>query len=115
MSENKTKTPSAEAGQNETVDERVYKLSRPFTFEGTEYTELLLDFDSLTGGDLLSCEGQMNTMSSGNEVVPVKQISQAYQALVAARAAKVPVDLIKALPGKDFSKIIVRAQNFLLG
>lgn len=102
-------------GTKEVADEQIYKLSRPFSFEGTVYTEFALDFDSLTGEDLLSAERQFNEISGGDSFTPVKQIAQMYQALVAARAAKVPYELVKSLPAKDFSKLTVRAQNFLLG
>ncbi|WP_068775776.1 phage tail assembly protein [Paenibacillus sp. FJAT-26967] len=98
----------------EEADERIYKLSRPFTFEGNEYTELTLDFEKLTGNDLLSCERQMQLITGASEYVPMKQISQAYQAVVTARAAAVPVELIQALPAKDFSKVTLRASTFLL-
>ncbi|MBH0342740.1 hypothetical protein ABB08_11290 [Paenibacillus larvae] len=93
----------------------MYTLSRPFSFEGKEYTELLLDFDSLSGRDLLSCESQLKTVVDKTDFIPMKEISKPYLALVVARAAKVPVELIQGLPAKDFSKMTVRAQNFLLG
>ncbi|GEB35309.1 phage tail assembly protein [Brevibacillus parabrevis] len=95
-----------------TVEEPVYKLSRPFSFDGTEYTELSLDLDALTGEDMMSCERQLNATT--NDVVYVKELSKLYLALVAAKAAKVPVEVIKKLPAKDFSKITMRVQNFLL-
>ncbi|TGV29902.1 phage tail assembly protein [Mesorhizobium sp. M00.F.Ca.ET.186.01.1.1] len=96
-----------------TVEEPVYKLSRPFSFDGTEYTELKLDLDDLTGEDLIACERQLNATT--DDVVFVKELSKPYLALVAARAAKVPVELIRKLPGKDFSKVTMQVQNFLLG
>ncbi|MDT2306749.1 hypothetical protein P7H21_26260 [Paenibacillus larvae] len=53
MSEKK-QNKAMQVATSEAVDERVYTLSRPFSFEGKEYTELVLDFDSLSGGDLSS-------------------------------------------------------------
>ncbi|QHZ50032.1 hypothetical protein ERICV_05133 [Paenibacillus phage phiERICV] len=114
MSEKK-QNKATQVATSETVDERVYTLSRPFTFEGKEYTELLLDFDSLSGEDLLSCESQLKTVTDASEFIPMKEISKPYLTLVVARAAKVPFELIQNLPAKDFSKVTLRAQNFLLG
>ncbi|NTU28849.1 phage tail assembly protein [Brevibacillus sp. HB1.1] len=99
--------------QEVVVDEKLYKLSRPFSFDGKEYTELDLDLDSITGEDLMSCERQLN--ASTKDLVFVKELSKPYLALVAARAAKVPVELIHKLPAKDFSKVTMLVQNFLLG
>jgi hypothetical protein len=82
-------------------------------FEGETYDSLNLDFDSLTGHDIISCEQQYRT--DGNEgMVYSKEMSKAYQAYIVARAAKVPVELIRALPAGDFSRVTMRAQNFLL-
>lgn len=96
-----------------TVDERVYNLVRPITFEGEEVTSLTLDFDGLTGHDLLTCARQAQTMSQ-NEVVFIRALSLSYQAVVAAKAAGVPVELIQSLKGKDFTQVTQHAQNFLI-
>jgi len=97
------------------VDERVYVLSRPIQFDGEQHTELLLDFDALTGEDLLACERQLNVIvTKTREVIAFKELSKSYLALVAAKAAKVPVELLYKLNAKDFSKVTVRVQNFLL-
>lgn len=86
-------------------------LSKPFTFEGKEYSEIELDLDSLTGNDLLKAEREF-VATGGRANVP--ELSKEYLAIVVAKTAKVPVDIIHALPAKDFSKVTIEVQNFLL-
>lgn len=89
------------------------KLSKPFTFEGKEYAELILDLDGITGRDLIKAEAEARIIA-GPAAAPVAELSKPYHAVVAAKAAGVPVDLILALPAKDFTKITMAVQDFLL-
>ncbi len=86
-------------------------FKKPFQFEGKEYTELTLDLDALTGQQLI--ESETETRALGDRT-PMLEVSKSYQAVIAAKAAKVPCDLIKTLPAKEFSKVTVMVQNFLL-
>lgn len=94
------------------ADERIFTLSRPFVFEEKEYTSLTMDFDKLTGADLL----RINTQFDAEQKNPVfvKALSLSYQINVAAVAAGVPVEFFDKLPAKDVSKVGLLAQNFLL-
>lgn len=83
----------------------------PFTFEGKEFTEIDLDVEELTGKDLMAASKEARILG---DVTPVQELSMTYLAVVAAKAAKVTIDMIQALPAKDFSKIKVVVQNFLL-
>lgn len=87
------------------------KLSKPITFEGKEYSELTLALDSITGRDLIKAEAEARLISGPS---PVAELSKTYHAVVAAKAAKVPVDLILDLPAQDFTKITMLVQDFLL-
>ena len=99
----------------EVKDERVYTLSRPFEFEGETHTDLLLDFDKLSGQDLTDAIREMKATGylSAQDVIPLMEMHKPYQAFVAAKAADVFPGLIFALPAKDFSKITTRAMVFL--
>ncbi|EJW19143.1 phage tail assembly protein [Paenibacillus alvei] len=94
------------------ADEFVYKLIRPISFDGEEVKELVLDFDELTGQDLLACARQAQVMAP-NEVNLVRALSLTYQVVVAAKAAGVAAELIQSLKAKDFTQVTQRAQNFL--
>lgn len=85
-------------------------LSKPIKFEDQEYTELNLDLDSLTGNDMINAAKESKFLG---DTSTVPELSKTYLAVIAAKAASVPVDMILALPGRDFSKITVLVQNFL--
>lgn len=86
-------------------------FAKPFNFEGKEYTGLDLDLDGLTGQDLLDCEKQVGSAGAQSLVM---ETNKTYLTYIAARAAKVLPDLILALPAKEFSKLTVQVQGFLL-
>jgi hypothetical protein len=54
-------------------------------------------------------------MTASGLMVALPEASKSYQMYVAARAAKVPVELIKKLSIKDASAITIKVQSFLLG
>jgi hypothetical protein len=87
------------------------EFAKPVTIEGTEYTGLDLNFDKLTGDDIIACEREF-TATGG--VATVHELCKGFLAIVAARAAGVAPDVIRALPAREFSKVTVVAQNFLL-
>ena len=88
------------------------KLVKPIQYDGEEIKELNLDFDSLTGQDLLDAEKE--GLESNKKVAPVKEFDKCYLSIVAAKAAGVATDMMPLLGAKDFTKITVRAQDFLL-
>lgn len=87
-----------------------FKLSREIEFEGKKYNSLTLDFEKLTGKDLIDADAEAAALMRR----PVSDYDRAYYVCVAARAAGVPADLIVALPAKDFTKAVLATQNFLL-
>jgi len=88
----------------------IHKLSASFTFEGKECNELTLDLEGLTGKDLVDATKEARLLG---DVSTVQELSPTYLAVVAAKAAKVPVDMILSLPAKDFTAIKTAVQNFL--
>lgn len=92
----------------------IFKLSKPVEFEGKTYDEIPLDLESLNGNDMLNVERQF-LAGEGNQAVMVKEFSKEYQALVAARAAKLPFEFFQSIGAYDFSRVTVRVQNFFIG
>ena len=86
-------------------------LKKPCLFEGKEYTELDLDLDSLTGQDLIDATNEARARGDQSVII---ELSKLYQAIVAAKAAKVSVDMVITLGGKDFIAVTKAAQSFLL-
>jgi hypothetical protein len=101
--------------EKQPVDVNTIVLSKTVQFEGREYKELFLDVDSLTGNDIEQAESQFIAQNPQIAAqTALKELSKGFQAILAAKATKVPVELIKALPAKDYSKITTKIQNFLL-
>ena len=93
----------------------VYTFSKPVLFEGETYDSITLDFDRLNGDDILSCDRQYRNEQKGQVGVSLApEMEKAYQAYIAAKAAGVHVGLIRAASGRDFTRLTLRARNFLL-
>ena len=103
-----------QAGGRERMIERFgsaeVRLTKPFEWCGTTYTELHLDFGALTGRDMEAIDEEIGVMGLRG-MVPA--YSRMYQRLLSARAAKVPADMIENLPLADYNAITGAAQNFL--
>lgn len=88
-----------------------FELAKEITFEEELYKELNLDLESLTGQDILDAEREF-TLTGG--IASVTETSKACLAIIAAKACNVPVELITTLPIRDFSRLTIEVQNFLL-
>lgn len=86
-------------------------LKKPVTFEGKDYTEINPEFDNLTGQDLIDATNEARARNDQSVII---ELSKLYQAIVAAKAAKVPVDMVITMGGKDFVATTKAAQSFLL-
>ncbi|MDT8901829.1 phage tail assembly protein [Anaeroselena agilis] len=89
----------------------IYKLQKPHTAEGKEYTELNLDLEKLSGRDLVNAAREARLLGDASQV---PETSHTYLAVVAAKAASVNVDVILSLPAKDFTAVKSLVQDFLL-
>lgn len=87
-------------------------LSKEFVFEGKTHTEINLDLENLTGSDLEAAE--RIAISEGGGLGNFAELCKPFQAAVAAKAAKLPLEFFRALPAKDYSFITLSVGNFLL-
>jgi len=90
----------------------VYMLVKPVTVNGTNYTELKLDFNSLTSKDMEAVETAI--VMEGGLVPQVREFSKTYQLHLVARAAKINIHDIRAFSMKDATALTLRAQGFLM-
>ncbi|MBB6670505.1 phage tail assembly protein [Cohnella nanjingensis] len=93
----------------------VYTFARPVSFDGELFADVTLDFDKLSGEDILACDRQYRSeqgRSGGVSLAP--EMDKSYQAYIVAKAASVHVGLILAASAKDFTRLTLRARNFLL-
>lgn len=90
----------------------IIKLKEPYTFEGKEYKELdLSGIQELTADDL--CNAQKMLSDMGNTVT-MPEIDYTYNLILAAKAAKLPLEFFKALPGKYAAKIKMAVTGYFL-
>ena len=82
-------------------------LSRPLP-DGR--TEVVLDFERVTGHVLIQCE---KDAKKDDPSMLVPALSQSYQARIAAVAGKVKIDDILDLPADDFTAMTITVQSFL--
>lgn len=90
----------------------IYELTNPTTIDGTEYTKIELDFNSLTGDDISIAEFEL--AKSGLMVAGLAEFNKTYLMYISARAAKLPVEILKRFPIKDISAITRETQTFLM-
>lgn len=88
----------------------IHKLKKPVTLYDVEYTELRMDFNSLTGGDVEAALNEIGTTQS-----LVLEMDKRYHAALAARAAKVPYELFRYMGIADYTSITMSAQTFIMG
>jgi hypothetical protein len=90
------------------------KLSKAIVKDGAEIAELNLDFDKITGKQIIAAEKEARLL--GDATLDIGY-SKTFQAIIVAKAANesVIVDDILNLSGKDFIHITTAASNFLFG
>ena len=87
------------------------KLKRAVMHKGEELEVLDMPLEELTGNDLIEAEKQI--IQSGEAVV-VTDFSRPYLIAVAARAAHIPVETLKFMDARDFTRITGEVRNFLI-
>lgn len=103
---------TAEAGADDGTS-YTHTFKKPFTYEGKTYETLTFDFSGLTGADGIAAQEELERKG---KVVMVPAMNPAYLCTIAARACTVPlaVNVIQAMPLKDFNRITGKARAFLL-
>lgn len=95
----------------------VIKLSQPVVWEDVEYNELKLNFENLSGNDIIDIEADFMDYIVGkrNVFVAFKDEHPAYLAVLAAKAAAIHPNFMKKLTAKDFLKVTGASKRFLNG
>lgn len=89
-------------------------LEKPLKFRGDELRALELNLDDLTGNDLIEVEQQIDNFNDGRLIL-LPEYSKKYLIAVAARALHMPVEVLRALNARDFTKLTGAVQIFLTG
>lgn len=90
----------------------IVKLKTSLKIKDQTVNEVSLNFDNITGNDLVAAESEVRAMG---DQTPSVFLSMRFQAAVAAKLIGVPVDDVLALPVPDFRKLVLPVANFLLG
>ena len=89
------------------------EFAKPYTFEGKEYKEVELDYDSLTGLGLMNLSAQFNKMEKDLQSRAAKAVDERYQLMVAAATSKLPQEFFEGLPAPCFVKVLNAVMSFL--
>ena len=101
----------SESGEEESL---VIKFRKPYMFEGKEYTELDLScLEDMTAADMIAIENQYDRRHPGINVMPEVKIG--YAIMMAARAAKLPIEFFDMIPQKEAVKVKNWVMGFLFG
>ena len=86
-------------------------LKKALKVNGEETKKINLDFESITGRDLIDAEKVMRAMG---DTTPSAFLSMNFHAIVAAKLIGVPVDDLFDMNATDFKNITVAVAGFLL-
>ena len=90
------------------------QLRKALRHKGKEYTELDIPLDDLTGLDLIEVE-KNNIDLDDRKALIIPEYSKTYLIAVAARALRMPVEVLRTLSARDFTAVATAVQNFLTG
>lgn len=89
----------------------ILKFTKPYNFEGKEYTEIdLSGIDNLTTGDLIQLDKQF---AQTGQMAMVNEVTTAYCSLVASRVTGHPIEFFDRLPAREGLKVRNEVANFL--
>ncbi len=88
-----------------------FTFSKPYTYEGKEYTEIEMDLEGLTGKDV-SLAKRAFTRFGGYS--PIIATDVEFCTFLATKAAKLPFEFVEKLPAKDYCRLGQEVSNFLM-
>lgn len=93
--------------------DNVLMLTKPYMFEGTEYTEVdLSGLDNIKARDMIEAE-KIYGRSGGFSFIP--EMSMEYAFVIATRASKYPIEFFQGLPPRDAMRVKNKVTNFFFG
>jgi hypothetical protein len=80
------------------------KIEPPIDYDGEKFSELILDFESLTGKDFQRAEREFTHLykTDRNEAMPLPEMKHLYHAIIAKNLANVPLGVIYKLPRRIY-------------
>ena len=90
--------------------EDIIKLNKEYNFGGKVITEINLDFDSLTGTDLMDAE---RAYKMRNKASVVKELEDGWLISVAEKSSNLKYGDFLKLSGRDYLKVLNKVRGFL--
>lgn len=92
----------------------IHEFKEPFKYEGKEYKSMSFNWNKLKGEDGLCIEEELNVQGI---MMVIPAYNAGYLIRMASRASLegVPLNVLLALPLKDYNTIKGKAKSFLLG
>ena len=87
------------------------ELTQEYTFGAKTYKEFEINFDSLTGRDLILLENEYKERAKGSIL---KEQEDAWYITVASKVLDIKYGDLLKLKAKDFVQLVVTVRNFLL-
>lgn len=88
-----------------------FVFEKPYTFEGKEYSEVILDLDGMKAEDTEAAAEQAELMVGQNKSFARGQAS--FLVCVMAKASKLPVEFFKGLPAREYLRLKGQVNAFL--
>lgn len=104
----------ADEGVDDEENINIFKLRKPIPNGGEPIAEIHLDFDKITGRDILAIERELNSI--GNRIVmPTTSMEFAIRVFVLAAEESIDVEFMERMGAVDFNNAINKTRFFLLG
>lgn len=111
----KDETGSVVSEYEEVLKTGEYRLSKPYKFgDGPEQTVLKFPLKSMTGQHIRTAQNNYEVIQ-GRAVLGMAELNKNYLAYIAAALMDVEPDFVFDLPVKDFERLTVYIQDFLIG
>ena len=88
------------------------ELTKAITYKDTELKDIELDLESITGFQLIEAEEELRKQGI---TINTWDMSRPYLIQIAARAAHIPVEVLKGMTASDFNRVCNVCAGFLLG
>lgn len=94
------------------IKTKIIKLSEPWKHNGSELSEITLDFSDINGDELKALASAFSELYK--DYVPMLQLDFRFQELLAGRAAHMNPKDLGTLWGPDYMEVVTAVRNFLL-
>jgi hypothetical protein len=86
-------------------------INPPHEFDGESYSELIFDYDAMTGKDFLRAEREFvhRYKPEKNETFVIPESKHLYHEIIAAHRANVPLGVIQSLPRRYYVPVRTEA------